>query len=128
MKLDFTVAANSAFFDENTRLNIIQIFDIVRIKELPSKAPFQPFSIAGKVTGDYGRGVTVSVLSKNNNILVDEVTVTAREFGKPNFNFIVQVGGVIFKDEGDYYVVVKGADKNTIEGGKIKLFSVIINK
>ena len=124
--LDHVFAAETAFFSEDQRVSIIRIFEKIKtVKNLSSEKTsvmFPYFSIAGKVTGDYGKGVNIGVVHEDGSEMIKEVLVKAGEEGKPFFNFIVNVTNIILK-KGKYNVVVK--NEKGVLVGKRNIFEVI---
>ena len=129
MNLDYIIAAETAFFSDDKRVNIIKVFEKIKLTkkgEPKEDLPVPPFSfsIVGKVSGDYGDGVSVLILDKDGEVVLKETKIEAAEHEKDFFNFIIQVNGLLLKNDGNYVVTVKDFDgKNTISE-KHKLFSV----
>ncbi|MCF7843800.1 hypothetical protein K9M47_02805 [Candidatus Gracilibacteria bacterium] len=125
LSLDYVVAAETAFFSEDQRLSIIRIFKEIKVEKdkIEHDSTVYPFfSIAGKVTGDYGEGVIVGVIHDNGEAMINEVMVKAGEKNKSFLNFIVNVSTIPLKI-GTYFVVVKDEKGELIE--KNGLFDVV---
>jgi hypothetical protein len=129
MQLDYLIAAETAFFSEEGRISIIKIFEKINLSggDEKSTPPVINFSLTGKVTGDYGKGVRVTILDKNLKIVMQEVTVDAKELNKDFLNFIVIVNGVILENDGDYTATIRNYEGDLIVSENKRLFSVTRN-
>jgi hypothetical protein len=116
LKLDFILVANSAFFDEDGRLNIIQIIDIFKgeLNKEGEKLSLPRFSVVGKVVGNYGDGVILELVSPSSKVLIEETKIQAKAKNKPHFNFILDVFSSSVSEVGNYSVRVKTFSKKII--------------
>lgn len=125
MTLDYIIAAETAFFSDDQRLNIIKIFQKIVItllnpeKESTASFPVLPnFSAAGKVSGDYGNGVRIEIVHESGEIMLKNTLLEATEKDKEFFNFVLIVNNLILK-EGKYYAEIKDHAGKKIIGKEI---------
>ncbi len=127
MQLDYIIAAESAFFSEDGRISIIKIFEKINLSggNENSIPPTINFSMAGKVSGVYGKGIRISILKKDSKVAMEEIVIGAKELNKDFFNFIVLVNGFILETEGDYTVSIKNYEGDVFIVDNKKIFSVV---
>ena len=130
MKLDYVIVSDTAFFSEDKRASIIKIFNKLSFKE--PDTPLEegevimtpPFAITGRVSGDYGDGISIEVYDSQNNLVIKNTKIKATELNKSEFNFIADISTGVKAVEGFYSIQVKDYLGETNISGKIQLFSV----
>ncbi len=128
MKLNYIVAAESAFFSDDQRVSIIKIFNGFSIQKNntleTSLQLLPPFTIVGRVDDDYGEGLRFSVVSESKEELVKEIIINADEKGKEDFTFVINLPALNIKESGDYFALVKDFEGKKIISNNIKIFTI----
>lgn len=103
--LKYVHVCENAFFDENQKMSVIQIYEGINAYDLPALHP--KMSIVTSIIGDSGdKSIEVSVISPSGKIVAN-----LKKEGFLNkdrmLNFVANFIGVMFDETGPHKVIIK---------------------
>lgn len=123
VKLNFIHVCENAFFSDDKKLNIINIFDTITVPNLP--AIYQRFFIVLGINGDITKHrLFLEIKSKSNKKIVESEFKGRVDEGKDKVNLIVNLRGVKFEEDGVYKIIIKD-EKGEIENYCETFFNVV---
>lgn len=106
IKLNFLHICENAFFSDDKKLNIINIFDIINISNLPAIHP--RFSLATGLFGDITKHkLFIEIKSPSGIPILESEYKEIKENMKNKTNLVINIVGVVFKEIGKYKILLK---------------------
>jgi len=125
IKINFLHICENAFFSDDKKLNIINIFDIINVSNVPAIHP--KFSIALGLSGDITKHqLFIEILSPNKTKIIRSEYKGIKEDMKNKTNLVLNFVGIIFKELGEYKILLKIEEEKIINEYSFKVVKKII--
>lgn len=125
LKINFIHLCENAFFSEDKKLSVIEIFDTIGVPSVPAMQPNMAIAInvAGTISDE---GAIVIESPSNEEVLTFPLTSNTLDSTKSTNNVVIKLKNFPITEQGEYKIFIRIGD-TVIGSGKMVLFTAQIS-